>query len=191
MTRQTTSPRDAALDPALERVLARHAALVDAATPNNDLISDYQRARIRRLMIALFRAAAGHRARQYGSYSELPGHPDGPILGRATLDRKRFVRIVMGNEDQGFSVFWKWADEDFMPARAMHVIRNPLGYLPDRTELSISTALSRHSLTAVFDLIRAFTAADLPDRDAADAFQMRLEQMYGKLFRQTGAKVPH
>ena len=49
MTRQTTSPRDAALDPALERVLARHAALVDAATPNNDLISDYQRARIRRL----------------------------------------------------------------------------------------------------------------------------------------------
>lgn len=189
MTRQITSPRHAALDPALERVLARHADLVDASTPNNDLIDDHQRARVRRLMIGLFRAAAGHRARQYSSYSELPGHPDGPILGRATLDRKRFVRIVIWNEGQGFSVFWKWADEDFTPARPIHERRNPLGHLPDRTELSICTDLARKRLTAVFELIRAYTGADLPDREAAEAFQVRLEQIHGEPFRQAGATV--
>jgi hypothetical protein len=31
--------------------------------------------------------------------------------------------------------------------------------------------------------------ADLPDREAAEAFQMQLEQMHGQPFRQAAAKV--
>jgi hypothetical protein len=185
MTRQITCPRYAALDPALERVLTRHAALVDAATPNNDLISDHQRARVRRLMIALFRAAGDRRAMQYTSYSELPGHPDGPILGRSTLDRRRFVRITVSPDGHGFGLFWKWADEDFTPDRAIHARRNPLGYLPDRTELSISTDLSRARLHAVFHLIKAYTTAELPDREAAETFERTYRKLPSKPFSET------
>jgi hypothetical protein len=75
--------------------LSRHDRIVDARLPDGGTPPDAERRRIRRLMIALFRAAAGRRARQYDSYSELPDHPDGPILGRATLDRRRFVRITV------------------------------------------------------------------------------------------------
>jgi hypothetical protein len=156
---------------ALDRVLTRHARIVDARMPDGYPMTDSKRGPIRRLMIALFRAAAGRSARHYGSYSELPGHPDGPILGRATLDRRRFVRVIMSPDAHDFDLFWKWADEDFRPDQAIHARRNPLGYLPARTELSISTDLSRVRLYAVFHLIKAYTQAELPDREAAETFE--------------------
>jgi hypothetical protein len=99
--------------------------------------------------------------------------------------------VYVSPDGQGFGLFWKWADEDFKPERAIHACRNPLGYLPDRTELSIATDLDRNRLTALFELIRAYTKADLPDREAAEAFQMRQEQMHGEPFRHVGAKVRH
>jgi hypothetical protein len=170
---------------ALDRVLTRHARIVDARLPGGGAPSDAERRPIRRLMIALFRAATGHNARRYGSYSELTGHPDGPVLGRATLDRRHFVRITVSPEGHGFGLFWKWADEDFKPDRAIHAHRNPLGYLPDRTELSISTDLSRARLHAVFHLIKAYTTAELPDREAAETFERTHRKLPRKPFSET------
>jgi hypothetical protein len=166
----------------LDHVLSRHARIVDARLPDRNAQPEASRAPIRRLMIALFRAAAGRNARQYSSYSELPGYPDGPILGRATLDRRRFVRITVSPDGHGFGLFWKWADEDFKPDRAIHAHRNPLGYLPDRTELSISTDLSRARLHAVFHLIKAYTTAELPDREAAETFELTRIKLQEKPF---------
>jgi hypothetical protein len=165
---------------ALDRALGRHARIVDARFPEAGVPLDAEHGRIRRLMIALFRAAAGHNARHFSSYSELPGHSDGPILGRATLDRRRFVRITVSTDGYGFGLFWKWADDDFRPDRAIHACRNPLGYLPDRTELSISTDLSRERLHAVFHLITAYTTAELPDREAAEAFERTHKKLQGE-----------
>jgi hypothetical protein len=176
-----TLPGSTSGNTALDHVLSRHVRIVDARLPDGDPPPDAEHGRIRHLMIALFRAAAGRSARHYSSYSELPGHPDGPILGRATLDRRRFVRIVVFPDGHGFSVFWKWADDDFKPDRAIHARRNPLGDLPDRTELSISTDLSRKRLHAVFHLIKAYTEAELPDRETAETFERTQEKLHKKL----------
>lgn len=182
------SLRLASGDAGFERVLRRYVGIIDALLPGSGTLSEAQRAGVRRLMIALFRAAAGHRAQRYHSYSELPGHSDGPILGRATLDRRRFVRIELWNEGQGFSVFWKWADEDFTADRAIHAKRRPYGYLSDRTELSISTDLSRDRLTAVFHLIRAYTEAAFPNQDSAMAFERTQQHLHKRLFRRARSR---
>lgn len=121
-------------------------------------------------------------AQQYHVVPELQGDAEQAILHLVTRDWKRRIRLSTCPEGGSFAVFDKVGDEEYTPENAFHESLRPTGYLPDRTELNITTDLDANRLIAAFEMIRAYTHADIPNYQAALALDKQFIASYRHFF---------
>lgn len=131
---------------------------------------------------AIFKTATGQRAPQYLAEPDLERDPEQAILHLATHDWQRRIRLCACSGGGSFAILDKVGDDEYTPENAFHGLLQPTGYLPDRTEFGIATDFDPNRLIAAFEMIRAYTHADIPNYKAGFALDKQFIASFQHLF---------
>ncbi|HHL2459782.1 TPA: hypothetical protein ACQ30S_004119 [Yersinia enterocolitica] len=125
----------------------------------------------------MFRAAAGEMAFGYVAMQDVSMDEFSPLCDVVTARRDRHVTIRHAREGGGFLLVSKAGDPDFRPENI------PVGALPDRSWLDVSSDLERDRLCAVFEIIRDYVHTPLPDLGLAEELERRFIIRHRAAFR--------
>ncbi len=125
----------------------------------------------------VFRTAAGERASDYVAMQDVSMEEFSPLFDVVTARRDRHVTIRHAREGGGFLLVSKAGDADFRPEDI------PVGALPDRSWLDVSSDLDQDRLCAVFEMIRDYVRTPLPNLGLAEKMEQRFIVHHRAAFR--------
>jgi len=124
----------------------------------------------------LVKAAAGSKVSDYSATSDVTMDPNSNIYDIISPDKTRRISAHPEHDGGTFYLITKYGDEDFNPSKG------DLDAWPDRSQLGFPTDLQRDRLIACFEIIRAYTHADLPTLETVEDLNQMLVEKYNHVF---------
>ncbi|MEL7182041.1 MAG: hypothetical protein AAGK57_00195 [Pseudomonadota bacterium] len=125
----------------------------------------------------VFRTAAGETASDYAAMQDVSMDEFSPLYDVGTAKRDRHITIRHAREGGGFLLVSKAGDADF------RIEDIPIGALPDRSWLDVSSDMDRDRLCAVFEMIRDYVRTPLPDLGLAEDLDRQFVVRHRAAFR--------